>query len=114
MIVGPHAISDGPTARKARDIKDGLAKTIMVAECAGAGIDWLEPRDLNVEEITNVTGGGEYKKPPVGINSYHAGVAYALFCDGTVRAIPYWVDEKVLKAMLTIDGGESVDINELR
>ncbi|MCX7425615.1 MAG: DUF1559 domain-containing protein [Planctomycetia bacterium] len=115
MIVGPHAISGGPTPHKMSDVTDGLSNTIMVVECAGAGINWLEPRDLNAEEITNVRiGSGEYKNPPGGINSYHPGVANTLFCDGTVRAVDQSVGEKVLKGMLTIDGGESVSMDELR
>jgi prepilin-type processing-associated H-X9-DG protein len=110
MIVGPHAISDGPTPRKLGDVKDGLSNTIMVAECAGAGIQWLEPRDLNAEKITNDgIGTGEYKNPPGGINSFHPGMAHVLFCDGAVHTIHSSVDEKTLKALLTIDGGEAVE-----
>ena len=45
MIVGPHAISDGPTPRKIDDIRGGPSNKVMVAECAGAGIEWLEPRE---------------------------------------------------------------------
>ena len=41
MLVGPHAISDGPTGRTLRDIKDGTSNTIMVAEAADADINWM-------------------------------------------------------------------------
>ena len=51
MIVGPHTISDGPTARTYTAIKDGLANTIMVVEATEAHINWLEPRDLDVKKM---------------------------------------------------------------
>ena len=54
MIVGPHAISDGPTSRRIGDIENRGAGTIMVAEAADAGINWMEPRDLNVKDMTFV------------------------------------------------------------
>ncbi|MGA2618291.1 MAG: DUF1559 domain-containing protein [Thermoguttaceae bacterium] len=116
MIVGPHAISDGPTPRKARDVKDGLANTIMVAECAGAGINWLEPRDLDVTKMTfRITGPDETTKGHrVDISSYHAGVACVLFCDGSVRSIPKYIEPKHLEALTTIDGGEPVSLDDLR
>jgi prepilin-type processing-associated H-X9-DG protein len=114
MIVGPRAISDGPTSRKAGDVQNE-SQTIMVAECAGAGIRWLEPRDLNAVEINCVIGCGRHKEPPVGINSYHPGMANVLFCDGVVVGLRGdCVDEKVLKAILTIDGDETVNTNKFR
>jgi len=75
----------------------------------------MEPRDLNAEKITNVgIGTGEYNKSPMGINinSCHIGVVNVLTCDGMVRAIHSSVDEKTLKALLTIDGGETVELQD--
>ena len=114
MIVGPHAISDGPTPRKMGDITDGLSTTIMVAECAGARINWLEPRDLDAEKTTNVEmDRGDGKNPLDAIRTCHPKGANVLFCDGTTRSINYAVDEKFLKAMLTIDGGETISMEYL-
>ncbi len=105
MIVGPHAISDGPTPRKIDDIRGGPSNKVMVAECAGAGIEWLEPRDLKAEDIKSFElDSGDRTKPPRGINSEHPGSANVLFCDGTVRTIHRPMDEKALGAILTIDG----------
>jgi prepilin-type processing-associated H-X9-DG protein len=110
MLVGPHAISDGPKSRRIGDIKDGLSNTIMVAECAGAGINWLEPRDLKTEEMTfHIKTMGEDEPPGKhDISSAHAGVANVLFCDGSVRSLSSSMDPKVLEALITIDGGEKV------
>ena len=111
MIVGPHAFSDGPTPRKFGDIKDGLSNTIMVAECAGAGINWLEPRDLDTEKMTYhiQSPNGDRKPDKSDICSDHAGVANVLFCDGAVRTLSFGLDPEILKALMTIDGGEKVD-----
>jgi prepilin-type processing-associated H-X9-DG protein len=114
MIVGPRAISDGPTARKATDVRDGLSTTIMVAECAGADINWLQPHDLNAQEIASVIGVDRHKKPQAGISSYHPGVVTVLFCDGAVRALHDSVDNRVLEAALTINGGEPINSDDLR
>jgi hypothetical protein len=115
MIVGPHAFSGGLTARKMGDIKDGLSTTIMVAECADAGINWLAPRDLDAEKITVPHADfRDGKKLSSGIDSLHPSMlSFALFCDGEVRIIRRSVSEKVLKAMLTIDGGETIDLSTI-
>ena len=108
MIVGPHAISDGPTPHKLADVMRDASNVIMVAECADAGIGWLEPRDINAGKVAaGPIGSGPLRNPPGGINSYHGGSAYVLFCDGSVRAIQSSMDEKELQAMLRIDGGKT-------
>jgi prepilin-type processing-associated H-X9-DG protein len=111
MIVGPHAISDGPTARRVSDVKDGTSNTIMLAETANAEIQWLEPRDLNTEDMVfrvNALRDSPHESG-CGISSRHPDRANVVFCDGTVRAIDEIVAEKILKAMLTIDDGDAVD-----
>lgn len=112
MIVGPHAISDGPTARKLSEIKDGCSNTIMVAECAGAGINWLEPRDLNTEEMTfYIQSDWDDSKPHTSdISSCHHGRAYVGLGDGSVRCLSTELAPKTLEALMTIDGGENVTL----
>jgi type II secretory pathway pseudopilin PulG len=108
MIVGPHAVSDGPTARSYRAIKDGLSNTLMVAEAAGAHINWMEPRDIKAEDARFQPGpqrNGSVAWP--GISSEHACGAHMLLCDGSVQFLSETVDPKILDALITIDGGES-------
>ena len=104
MIVGPETISDGPTARKITDIKDGTFCTIMVVEVANSGIDWMEPRDLKAEDMTFAINDGT----PEGIRSGHPKVANILLCDGTVHTVPDTTDPARIRAMSTIAGGEEV------
>jgi prepilin-type processing-associated H-X9-DG protein len=115
MLVGPHAISDGPHGRRLDDITDSPSKTIMVAEAIEAGINWLKPRDLDAEKMTF-----RIKRPNnvpqssiLDISSRHPGGAEVLFCDGSVMFISDDVAPKVIEALTTIDGGETVDLNEL-
>jgi prepilin-type processing-associated H-X9-DG protein len=114
MIVGHDAISDGPNSRRASDIKDGLGYTIMVAEAAGAGINWMEPRDLAVDKMTfQITYSGDQSKAYLReISSDHPTIANVLFCDGSVRILPKDIGPKHLEALLTIDGGETVKMDD--
>ncbi len=102
MPVGPGAFSDGPNGRKIGEITDGTSNTIVAAERSQSGIHWMEPRDLNVEEMTyTINDPAAY-----GIRSTHPGVANALFADGTVHSISEDVDPEILKAIITIDAGD--------
>ncbi len=38
----------------------------------------------------------------------HDDIFHALYCDGSVRALPVTIPPEDLRAMLTIDGGETV------
>lgn len=111
MIVGPHAISDGPTGRRMSDIKDGPANTIMVAEAAKAGINWMEPRDLNTEKMDFCTRAVEkdLQRDTCEIFCNHNAVANVLLCDGSVRTLANEsVNPKELEALMTVDGGKTV------
>lgn len=111
MIVGPHAISNGPHARRRSDIKNDPAETIMVAEATGAGIRWIEPRDLDAEKLVQqkgATAGNEQRQVGL-ISSCHANKGNVLYCDGTVQALSgESLGPNALKAIMTIDGGEPI------
>jgi len=58
VIVGPKAqpgrsttLFAGDQPAKYLDATDGLSNTLMVVEAAGAGIHWMEPRDLELEDM---------------------------------------------------------------
>ena len=105
MIVGPGTVSDGPTASKIREITDGTSNTILVVEGAGCGVPWLEPRDLDAEQLSYLV------NDPVdrGIVSEHPEGANLLFCDGSVTFVDAAVEPEEVQAMSTISGGEEVD-----
>ena len=79
----------------------------MVSEAANAKIQWLEPRDLSVKDMTFRPDAGDPRGPSPEHNSdiasNHAVKVNVLFCDGTVHDINANMDEKTLKAMLNAD-----------
>jgi prepilin-type processing-associated H-X9-DG protein len=102
MPIGPEAISNGPNKRKLSDITDGTAHTIMLGEMSQSGIHWMEPHDLKTDEMSYQIN----DKTRPSFRSMHAGKVNMLFCDGAVRTVKDDIDPKLLKAALTISGGE--------
>ncbi len=115
MLVGPHAISDGPNGRRMSDIKHGIGSTIMVVEAAGLSPCWLAPTDLQTDKMTYVIDCPADRHDPdtFNISSDHPSVANVLFCDGHVQSLNKGIDPKTLEAMTTIDSEEKVDLNAL-
>ncbi len=110
MLVGPHAFSTGAKGRKISEITDGTSNTIMVAEAVDAHINWMEPRDIDTEQmefringIRNAVGGNAW------ISSRHSGGANVAFCDRSVQFLSDGIDATILKRLITIDDGEKID-----
>ena len=108
MVIGPHTISDGPHSRKASGITDGPSNTIMLVEVADSDVGWAEPKDLSFDQLDFKINGS--KRP--GIGSHHSGGANVVFCDGHGRFIYATTPPELIKAMLTIDGGEKIPEEE--
>ena len=105
MVVGKGTIGGEPNESVAfSDITDGMSNTIMMIEVGGSGINWMEPRDITLEEaityITNPAASPFTQSHPGGVN-----VALA---DGSVRFISSGIDPGMLRALLTRNGGEPV------
>jgi prepilin-type processing-associated H-X9-DG protein len=112
MLVGPHAISDGPTGRSINAVRDGLTNTIMLVEAVDSGIAWLEPRDVRAEGLRfHIRSAREIERHAADneISSGHTGGANVAFADGSVQFLSAATDPKVLRAMATIDGREPVE-----
>jgi prepilin-type processing-associated H-X9-DG protein len=115
MIVGPHAISDGPTSHRLQDIKDGPSNTIMLVDAAGMGIDWMEPRDLNGDKMTFRAWAVEkdIRQDTCEMSRPHGNVANALMCDGSLRTLSNdSLRPEQLKALITIDGSDAAPVVE--
>ena len=86
------------------DLVDGSDSTIAVVESHSAGIRWMEPRDLQVDQLPMAV------NPPgaKGISSPHHNVALAVYADGHTQGLTRNTPADVLRALLTIAGGESI------
>ncbi len=101
-VVGPRTVFPGATSRRIKDITDGTTNTILIAEMSESGIHWMEPRDLDFNEMSFQVNDPSGKS----IRSKHRGIAHAALADGSVRAISEDIDPEVLKTLLTIADGE--------
>ena len=87
--------NDGTKVRFA-SITDGTANTILFIEFQESGINWMEPRDVSIDEAINIIRNS--KRPTVNCG----------FADGSVKRISRDLPPDQLKAMMTINGGEPI------
>jgi hypothetical protein len=105
MITGPGTM--GEEARSFDDVADDPGETIMLLALKPSDILWHEPRDLSINEVTRAPGNPQRilmqgKLFPGGA---------CTFVDGSVAWLPADLEYDTLHAMLTISGGEKVDMS---
>lgn len=77
-------------------ITDGTSNTIAVVEASGQlAVPWTKPDDFDIDQPMD----DAWMPPGSGAN--------AVFFDGSVRFLSRFVDAQSLRAMFTLDGGES-------
>jgi prepilin-type processing-associated H-X9-DG protein len=108
-VVGDETVWPGATGVARGQIKDGASNTILVVETSDSGINWMEPRDLTLDEAVKGV------NPPAGpgISSHHPGGAVVGFCDGHVQFVDEDARPDALRALLTKDGKEDVNASAL-
>ena len=109
-VVGPDTMWPGAGSRESGEIMDEPANTLMLVEAPDAGIHWIEPRDLTVEQLTEIAGrgvGGRGNDPHKS-DSYYWWTAgwHAVFADGHVEFLNDRIPPDVLRAATTAAGGE--------
>ncbi len=95
------AVGTGDEPVRLEDFQDDLGLTILVAESA-TGIPWTKPEDVPFTA-------GE-PLPPIGglgVEGWNA-----VFADGSVQFVPRNTSTDVIAAMLTRNGGESVQVED--
>jgi len=103
-VVGPQTMWPATKATKLDDLTDGATNTLMVVEIANSGIHWMEPRDLDFSQLPMQI------NPPKGkgISSDHPNVALGAFADGHTQAMSSNTPPKIIRALLTAQGGEAI------
>lgn len=98
---------------------DGLSKTILVAERAGAPWQYDESKRRRKSTVhcswilcfaeRNLLGEEVNHYNVTTIYSFHPGGANVAFCDGTVRFIEESIPRQVLRSLLVRDDGQPID-----
>lgn len=96
---GKGTILSGENGGKLQDFTDGTTRTIMAVETGDeAAVIWTKPDDWQLGEDVSYA-------PLLG---HHAGGTNLLFADGSLRFVKDTIRQKILKALITRDGGEVV------
>ena len=87
-----------------REIRDGTSNTIMAVEMHGSGINWSEPKDMDIETFVGMFG-------PNGTgsaSSSHVGGLNVVLADGSVRFLSFNTDPVTVRGLSTSSGGEQI------
>ncbi|MEM6331455.1 MAG: DUF1559 domain-containing protein [Planctomycetota bacterium] len=99
-VSGPGCVFDGVKRCTFAAMTDGSSRTIMLIDApAKHAVHWMSPHDISAEEVAAI--GPETRMQ-------HPGQMIAAFGDGHSAAISTDVDRSILRAMLTIAGGETL------
>ncbi len=131
ILLGTKGFPDGkqltePPAVTASKITDGLSNTLCIVECTGRGADVKKSgkvRSLNGawasgSNISHINKGVNTQQPPKAwkderIFSDHPSGANALACDGSVSFLSNDIGPKIVRALCSRDGEETVDPSSL-
>jgi hypothetical protein len=104
VFVGEHAAFEKHRAlRFPAAFADGLSNTLLIAE-AGAAVPWTKPQDLPYAA----------DDPLPELGGLFPGSFGAALGDGSVARFSTRADPEVLRAAITRDGGEAVDLDRIR
>jgi hypothetical protein len=100
FVGGGAAFDPGKTVQRTpADFPDGIDKTILIVE-AGEAVPWPKPEELKYDPA----------KPLPKLGGTFPDGFYAVFADDKVRFIRRDTDERVIRAMITRNGGEQVEL----
>ncbi len=123
-VKGPHTMWPNNGMRKLEHVTDGLDRTILFIEAAGRDVAWADPVDLEFDEAVAFLSSGAnsevvhsrwmsrpgffyklFNKSATGIN--------VAFADGSVGFLPIPIPRELAVALLTVNGGEEIDMSQL-
>lgn len=101
-FTGGGALFGGKDKLSIVNIADGTSNTALVVE-AGDAVIWTKPADIEYDP----------KKPLPKLGGDLDGNFNLAFADGSVRWVKKGFDEKMMRAIITANGGEDVDPSKL-
>lgn len=101
-VVGTQTAWPGARSLASDEVPDGLSSTILLVENQGAGISWMEPRDLAFDTMSFKV------NSPDGVSSKYENSAVAML-DDSIYQLENDLSEETLRALLTVNGGEKVE-----
>jgi hypothetical protein len=87
------------------DVTDELSSTILVVENLGAGVPWMEPRDLTFSAMSFAI------NRPDGVSSKYVDPAVAML-DSSLHRLTKNLSADTLRGLLTVSGGEDLREHE--
>jgi len=102
VFTGEGTVFKGKEGMRLQTITDGASNTILIVEASEA-VPWTKPEELPYDAKKALP-----KLGSVGKDGFHIGLA-----DGSVRFIRPPVNEEILRAAITANGGETVDLDKL-
>jgi len=122
-VTGPGTAWPGERGSKLDEFTDEPERTILLVELTGRNVRWAEPRDVTLDEVL-----GPPDEPTQVPRSHHRATKATMLCyffgnvpiaghvlmaDGSVLQIPGRLSREDLAALLSISGGEPVDLKEM-
>lgn len=109
-IAGPGTAFPGSRSTRKADFSDGLDNTILLTEITDSKINWLEPRDLHVEEMSFVV--NDKRRPSISCSRKRG--PFVVFGDSIhTHQVSASLRPEALRALTTIAGAERVHIVEI-
>jgi prepilin-type processing-associated H-X9-DG protein len=113
-VVDPQSAWPGRNGRQIREFSDGTSWTIMVLEASGLGVNWMEPRDVSLDEAIELmttkprSGHSHVEDGFLTTTFYETSARNVVFVDGHVTWMEQLRDPWFAKALLTAAGGEQL------
>jgi prepilin-type processing-associated H-X9-DG protein len=102
VFTGRGTLFEGKRGVQITKIADGTSNTLMFVEAA-EGVPWSKPDDLPDDPA----------KPLPKLGGFFPDGFNAAFCDGSVHFLRATINEKTMRALITIAGGEVIDFKDL-
>jgi hypothetical protein len=103
VFVGPNAGFEKHRGLHFADIADGLSNTILIVN-AGNAVPWTKPEDLTYDP--------DQPLPELGDESAEG--IQAVGFDGAFHMLKRNIEEPILRALITRNGGEVIDFDQAR